>query len=334
MKKLFLIFLCVFSALYAAENIVVQNRILAKINSQPISVVDVAKKMDFIFFREFQAYAHSEEARLEFYQTNWRSFLDDMIDEQLILSNAKDLKVTVSDGEVRQEIEDTLGPNVIDKIDQMALTYPEVFKMVQNDLIVRRMVYSMVQSKATTTVTPARVKEAYEKYAAEHPLEEAWNYRVVTIRSTTELGNVAAVQMLLKNVDSDKQSVVDAVNSFTMPDVKMTVSEELHRTPKTLSESHKAGLAGLSDQQHSSPIAVSKSETETVCRIFFLNEHKMGGKVVFSAIEDNLKSALIQQAVAVESTQWRKKLRDRYGIDEDYLALMVPSNFQPFSMRQ
>ncbi len=334
MKKIILLFLVLFSSCYAAEDIVVQNRILAKINTQAISVVDVTKKMDFIFFREFQAYAHSNEARLEFYDANWRSFLDDMIDEQLILSSAKELKVTVSDGEVRQEIEDTLGPNVIAKIDQMSLTYPEVFKMVQNDLVVRRMVYAMVQSKATASITPARLKEAYEKYSAENPVEEAWNYKVLTIRAENELAAIAASQMLLKTIDVEKAPVDEAVKKISLQDVKITLSETLSRTAKSLSEAHKASLAGLKSKQHSSPIPSDKKEKETIFRIFFLEDYINGGKVEFASIGDNLKGSLVQQAVGIESLAWRKKLRERYGVDQDYLSLMVPDNFKPFSLQR
>lgn len=332
MKKI-LCLLLLASLLHGADNIIIHNRILAKINSQPISVIDVTKKMDFIFYREFQAYAHSDEARAEFYATNWRSFLDDMIDEQLILASAKEMKVTVSDGEVRQEMEETLGPNIIAKIDQMGLTYPEVFKMMQNDLLVRRMVYSMVHAKASAMITPARVKEAYEKYAMENPLEESWNYRVVTIRSSAELGAIAACQMLCKMVDQDKMSLAEVKESLQISDVQISLSEELHRTAKTLSESHKTGLAGLKDNEHSAPLNASTKEGETVYRLFFLTEYKPAGKVSFLTVEEKLKGALLQDAIAAESLAWRTKLRERYGIDAEYLALMVPTSFQPYGLK-
>lgn len=334
MKKIILLLLALFGTYYAAEDIVVQNRILAKINTQAISVVDVTKKMDFIFFREFQAYAHSNEARLEFYETNWRSFLDDMIDEQLILSSAKELKVTVNDGEVRQEIEDTLGPNVIAKIDQMSLTYPEVFKIVQNDLIVRRMVYVMVQSKATASITPSRLKESYEKYSADHPVEEAWNYKVLTIRAQNELAAIAASQILLKSIDIEKKPIDEALQKIALDNIKITLSETMSRTAQSLSEAHKAILIGLKNKEHSAPIPSVKKDDETIFRIFFLDDHTDGGKVDFTSLEEKLKGALIQEAVGIESLAWRKKLRRRYGIDQDYLSLMVPGNFKPFFLQK
>ena len=54
----------------------------------------------------------------------------------------------------------------------------------------------------------------------------------------------------------------------------------------------------------------------------------------FTSLEEKLKGALIQEAVGIESLAWRKKLRHRYGIDQDYLSLMVPGNFKPFFLQK
>lgn len=332
MKKFLCLLLTITCLAGAAEKIAIQNRILAKINGQPISVMDVTKKMDFIFFREFQAYAHSDEARLEFYLTNWRAFFDEMVDEQLILSNAKELKITASEGEVRQEIEETLGPNVIEKIDQMGLTYQEVFKMVQNDLTVRRMVGGMVHSKAATSVTPQQIKEAYEAYAQEHPIDEAWNYHVITVRSATELAALAAAQMLESKLTDNSLSLTEAVNTIQLADVKFTVSEELHRKISDLSASHKSVLQGLRTQEHSTPVDGGSKDGEHIYRIFVVTSYETPGKIPYASVEDRLKASLIEKAISQQSAQWRGKLRERYGIDNEYLSLMVPESFKPYNL--
>ena len=337
MKNVFVyIFLLVTFAL-GADNIVIQNRVLTRINNNTLSIMDLTKKMDMVFVREYPLYADSVEARFQFYNTNWRTFLTEMIDEQLILASAKDLKVTVSDGEVRQEIEDTLGPDVIPRIDQMNLTYQEVFKMVQNDLIVRRMSFAMVHAKATAQVSPQKIKTAYEQHCKEHPAEEAWNYQVLTIRSDKKLAAIAACQLLTKAIEQQNLKADEALKKLDghLADVQMNCSEELHRTAKSLSVSHQSALKNLKKGQHSGIIEqASQKPGETLYRVFFLNDYSPAGVVSLASIEDQLKGRLLQEASIVLSDEWREKLRNRYGFDEAYLAMMVPENFEPFSLKR
>src|ERR1700733_15248143 len=65
--------------------IVVNNRIIAKINGKPISVMDLMKKMDILFYRQYPQYASLVMARYQFYQANWSYVLSEMIDKELIL---------------------------------------------------------------------------------------------------------------------------------------------------------------------------------------------------------------------------------------------------------
>lgn len=338
MKKFILFLFCLKLTLLYPDNIVIQNRVLAKVNSNTLSIMDIAKKMDMVFVREFPLYADSVEARMQFYNTNWKAFLYDMLDEQLILASAKELKVAVTDGEVRQEIEETLGPNVIARIDQMNLSYEDVFKMVQNELIVRRMIFAMVHAKAVSQVSPQKIKEAYEKYCQEHPAEESWNYQVITIRSDKRLAAIAASQLILKaleqNAQASPQENLDRVSHF-LSDVQASCSEEFHRTAKTLSSVHQTALQGLKKGEHSEAIeAKAQRSNECLYRIFILNDYSPAGSVSFSSLEEKLQSELINQTTMVLSDEWRQKLRARYGFDRDYLAALVPEGYQPFSLQR
>ena len=57
------------SLLLGAEqpaHVIVHNRILAKVNGKAISVVDIMKKMDILFYREYPQYTSSSQARFQF----------------------------------------------------------------------------------------------------------------------------------------------------------------------------------------------------------------------------------------------------------------------------
>src|ERR1700730_13068687 len=79
--------------LYGPEDnarIVVNNRILAKVNGKEISVFDVMKKMDMLFYRQFPEYTSSMQARFQFYQVSWKRVLQDLIDKELIMADAEE----------------------------------------------------------------------------------------------------------------------------------------------------------------------------------------------------------------------------------------------------
>ena len=85
--------------------ITVNNRVLANVNGKPITVIDVMKRMDLVFLKQFAEYTNSPSARHQFYMANWKRTLNELIDKELILCDAKEMKMEVASGDVRQEME-------------------------------------------------------------------------------------------------------------------------------------------------------------------------------------------------------------------------------------
>src|SRR5579872_3060389 len=94
-----------------------QNTILAKVNGTTISMMDVKKKMDILFHQNYPQLADSNQARFQFYEVSWRHVLMEMIDHELILADAAEKEVKLTDGEVREEMEARFGPNVMLTLD-------------------------------------------------------------------------------------------------------------------------------------------------------------------------------------------------------------------------
>lgn len=174
MKKTIAFLLCVLTAIAAETTtpiemgdggaILVHNAILAKINDEPISVLDVKKRLDMVFYRSYPHLVGSTQARLQFYQTQWRAALIEMIDQQLMLADAEEKKVPLSDGEIREEMESRFGPNIMLTLDKMGLGYEETWKMVKNDLIVQRMSWWFIHAKAMSQVTPQDIRASFHLY--------------------------------------------------------------------------------------------------------------------------------------------------------------------------
>jgi hypothetical protein len=51
------------------------------------------KKMDMLLHQNYPQYADSPQARLQFYASRWRPIFMEMIDTELILSDAQDREI-------------------------------------------------------------------------------------------------------------------------------------------------------------------------------------------------------------------------------------------------
>ena len=80
----------------AEPKIAVQNSILTKVNGKTISMMDVKKKMDMAFHQNYPHLTHSNPARVQFYEVAWKKTLMDMIDNELILSDATDKEINLN----------------------------------------------------------------------------------------------------------------------------------------------------------------------------------------------------------------------------------------------
>jgi hypothetical protein len=315
----------------------VKNRILAKVNGKAISVLDVMKKMDLVFHREYPELSGSIQARYQFYSQFWRDILNGMIDEELILANAAEMKLTASDGDARQELEELFGPKVVLNIDKLGLTYQEALKMINDELLVRKMDYFMVHSKAANRIGPKEVKAAYEIYAKEHPIEAAWTYEVVSIRSPHELNSAAVAEQAYQLLTKDKvpmDSLSATLKSKGMlKGTTVSVSEEFVKTDSAISSQHKDVLATMAIETYSKPVAqVSRADRNTVYRIFYLKKQTPAGVVPFAEVEEKIKAQLIEKVTEEESDLYHKKLRQRFGINDQYLSSMIPKDFEPFAL--
>lgn len=297
------------------HQIAVQNSILAKVNGNTISVIDVKKKLDLAFYKNYSHLANSNQARHQFYEGSWRYVLKELVDQQLMLVKADELQIPLSDGDVRSEIEMRFGPNIMITLDKIGLSYDEAFKMIHDELIVQRMTWWFIHSKAMNQVTPQVIRQAFQKHVKENPAFEEKKYRVIVIRGDAPAETAKKVHALLveKNLAPE-----EALFLLQKIDSSIQLSAEYTAKDKELSESHKAALSGLKPGSYSEPILQkSKADNLLVARIFFLAESTSHPAPQFENLVYDLRNDLIQKAVAQESESYLSKLRKDYPLYEN-----------------
>ncbi len=318
------------------HEIVVYNRILAKVNEKTISVIDVMKKMDLFLQKFYPQFIGSKMARFQFYSSQWREYLTQMIDQELMLVDAEKLEVKVTEAEVREEMLTRFGPNIMPILDELGLTYDEARQMIQEDMLMQRMIWFRVNSKALGKVKSVDIKEAYRQFCEKNPELEEWLYQVLSIRSPDReaSGAVASRAFELLQSKLDIAAVCDEIKPVQEETLSVTLTPEMRADEKSVSSQHKEVLKTLSENAFSSPIAqVSRADNSTVYRIFYLKKHSKKVIPPFTKVAEQIKDQLLQEAALKENTQYLTKLRDRLGYDEKHMVETLPKDFQPFAIR-
>jgi len=318
------------------QEIVVQNRILTKLNGKNISVLDVMKKMDVFLSTYYPQYMNSKTARYQFYSTQWRQTLQQMIDHELMVIDATNRDVKVSDGEVREEIQTRFGPNVMGTLDTLGISYDEAREMVFQDMIVQRIQWVRVTSKVLQKVTSQEVKNAYQKFLKENPAKEEWTYQFVTIRAEDEMAAQELAGKLAALQEKSQQNLTVATDLFKAelpPEstVTLSVSQEFTLEDKAVSQAHRDVLAQMKPSQWSAPTAQLSRDGTTVVRIFHLKDHTKTQPPAFATISNDLKNQLLNETAEQESKVYVANLYKRFSFDER--SLDIPPRFEPFVAR-
>lgn len=338
MIKRFLPFLFLFSSLCASfdnePQIAVNNRILISVNGKTFSVLDVKKQMDIYLNRYYPDQANSAAARYQFYSSQWRGTLDQMINSELILSDAegKDLKITDSD--VREELQDRFGPNVAVTLDKLGLSYEEAKKMIYDEKVVQQMSWFKVNSKALLTINPQTIKSTFKEFCQKNPPKESWKYEVLSVRSKVPTMSKMVAEKAYSLLAQQKDSWNDIAQKVQTEEAIVQVSQVYEVSDKELSASHKETLQGLPLDGYSQPISqISRTDSSSVERIFHLIDHTKAENPLFSNVSSEIEYQLLQQKVAAENDLYTAKLRDRFGITKELLEERIPLKFEPFSIK-
>lgn len=323
------------------RKIAVDHKILAKVNGKIISTVDVMKKMDMLFYRQFPQYTNSVEARYQFYLANWKHVLDEFVNKELILADAAESKIEISNGDVRQEMEMYFGPDIITNLDKVGLSYEEANKMVLDEIIIRRMLMYRVNSKAIRLVTPALVKKTYEAFAQDEKniQKPRWDYQVISIRGPDEQVNLSVANeafQLLSNKQATFSDVSEKLiqSGILKEPIKLSVSETFQHHETDMSEAYRIAVQGLNPEDISNPIPQkSRTDKSTVYRIFYLAKKEEGGIPPFKDVAPKIKEKLIADAADAETVDYIKRLHKHYHVEESDLSALVPADYQPFSLK-
>jgi len=314
------------------DEIVIQNRILVKINEKNISVLDVVKQIDLFLSRHYPQYLYSKAAKYQYYTSQWRPFLQQMIDTELMVLDAESCNVKISEGDVREEIQNRFGPNVMEQLELLGISYEEMKKIVHQEMLVQRIQWLRVTSKVLQRVTSEELKKSYQKYLLNNENKGSWKYQFLTIRSQNLAKSQEVGQMIFdlkEGVEGELSKALSRVKGGVEGLVSLSLSQEFQLEEGELSKEHKELLLQLNQGDWSLPVVqISRDGTETV-RIFHLKGHQQQTPRSFQAIAKELKQELLNEFFVEENQKYLNRLQLKFGFNQSFLQI-APS-WEPFS---
>ncbi|GAB5412279.1 MAG: hypothetical protein ChlgKO_13930 [Chlamydiales bacterium] len=318
------------------QQITINNRILVKVFDKTFTLMDVTKRMDLFLHRHWPAAFDSKTSLYQFYSGNWRATLDEMIDSQFILKEAEEKKMEVSDGEVREEMEELFGPNIMGNLDKLNLTYEEAKKYIHEQLVVRRLTGYFVHSKARQDVGPQKIKDAYLSELGKSGSDDLYTYQVLSVTGDDEKLCEEAAQRASSLLAAGITGLKDAANTLKkeFEGVTIRVGNDYVVESSKLSPKHQQVLASLDIGQVSVPEnQKSQANPKGVWRLFHLKDHIEKQAIAFSEKEEEIENKLLRKRLDIHQANFTANLRKKYNFSKDEIDKNIPENYQPFLIK-
>lgn len=322
----------------AKTKIAVNNIPLAKINGKVISLGDVVKELDL------RLYSHNPDAyndvnhRFSYYRETWKRQLDELISLELLKKEAEEKKVKISDSDIRKELIDKYGSDLITKLSQANLTYEDAKESVRNDILAQQMNWFGFINKVFYKVGPQTLKTAYDEHLANNPATQLWKYQFLTIRHKNK-DKAAEIGFKLKALDpknfSNLQALKEALVSLFSADeeFRISITDDFNVEDKSIAESHKTILATLPIETISEPV-FQQTNNEFVIRLFHLKDFIKSEPEPFHQMSDRLKGELVSRMAEKERLTYFQRLKEKYGYSNAEIYLPLPTDYEPFSLRE
>lgn len=328
------------SPLFMEDNyeIIFENRLLAQVNGKPVTVYDLMKKMDLVFYRQYPEYATNKQARFQFYQASWKQILKELVEKELMLADASNSKFEVTQSEIRQELEKSFGPNIIANLDKIDMTMEEAKEILQSEILIRKLMGFKITGKAYRSINPQDLKDAYAAWAKENQTEEQIVYRVLTIRDSVDGEKGRSISSLVHKWlkegrgDLEQAKVAFEKLGILMETTKVTVSERLKMTRAELLPEVKSVLEGLNEREFSVPVAQKSRRDHSVSwKIYALEEIEKPQLASFKEMEPKLRDKLLDERINKEAVEYLSYLRDHYSVHDSYTKQLA-ADWHPFSL--
>lgn len=109
--------------------------------------------------------------------------------------------------------------------------------MIREDLLIKRMIATRVNSKVVRSITPKMVREHYLVWSKENAKPKQWTYQVVSIRGEDRAACAEAAKMAYHHLVDENYPLSQLKTQLVLDDkTSCNFSLEYTHTPKEVSE--------------------------------------------------------------------------------------------------
>lgn len=319
-----------------SRTIRMNNRPLVSFHGKVITLFDVVQDMDKRMEENSPESLLTTMGRMQFYEKHWKEALELMIQRILVIKEAEELGIQISDAQLYEEVDTQFGPNVIQTLNEKGMTLEEAKRKAYEDIVINYMHWIRIYQKAFQNVSPEKLEIAYGNYLKQNPPIETYSYQIVSIRSPKDPYEEIAAKIapFISNTNiSDVEGLVAKLQSGLKNQTTIQVSKPFNVNASQMSTEHLSILSNLVKNTCSQPILQnSRQDSTPVMRIFYLLDHQKQDIPSFDQLESMLKNELTSQEIAKAQNEYFTKLKKRYRCDRDDFYHMIPDNYQPFSI--
>ena len=313
--------------------VVVENRVLATVRDQIITVVDVTKKMDMIFCQQFAQYKGIPEARYEFYRANWKKIFEELVDRQLILSMAEEKQFGVTNGDIREELEEIFGPNAMMNLYDEGLSLHDVEEMMKADILLRRALSFYVHSPVLAAVTPSVLRAAYRKRVEEMRKKYGWVWRSVTVKAKSGDCKKEVADRMWKGLQKDHRTI-EQIRAELGEGYEVVVSQPFRSEQSEVAQNVQVILEPLQTQTFSEPQPfTSRSDPRQGWRCYIVDERFFVKVPSFEELESTLRQEIASPVIAKRTVEFFEDLRKQYGV-KHLLSSEELQALEPFQLKE
>jgi hypothetical protein len=260
-----------------------------------------------------------------------------MVDRELVLLDAQDKKFEVSQGDVREELEEIFGPNVMLNLDNAGLTYDEAFSILKNEITIRRMLYMQVRQKVMATIAPQDIRALYDKYREKKGDEKECHWSCITVKNVTQDGlkEVADELYFLLTQDqvpaSDLETVLQKKGLLT-EGMEVTISPLFTQKSGEIAENLQELFFSMKEGEWSKPQKLASRRGFESMRLYHIEKCQAADVETFESKELELREALIESRMEEKTKEYYKELEALYTISKDEIEKELPETFQPFEL--
>lgn len=324
MKKLYILFfIFIFCSLFSLEplekKLIINNSILTKIGDKTISVLDVKKRMDFLFHKSYPHLSDTKEAKIQFYLSSWKYVFLEMVNSELLMLEAEKKEVKLLDSEIKEAMAKRFGPNISLSLKNLSLSYTQAFQMIRKEMLTERMMWFFIHSKAQKKITPQILIKNYHNFLEKNPPVENWTYSVLTIKEKD------LADEIYNQIHSSKKDFEEIKKELTKNYQHLKISDEYTVNSKEISSNLKKNLSHLKENSYSMPsLHTSRFENKQTYKIFYLKNYSLKTPPSFQEISNKLREEIFQVAFKKESENYFSNLKKYYNYEDPDLENITP----------